>query len=93
MDLVNISFVNQNRINNIISWVRQFDNHDLLMIQLEETLGNLQFGIKADTFERSLNELGHILGFIVERPDKQRGEGPDNLWCVRDNDYILLNVK
>ena len=44
------------------------------MIQLEETLGNLQFGIKADTFERSLNELGHILGFIVERPDKQRGE-------------------
>lgn len=93
MDLVNISFVNQNRINNIISWVRQFDNHDLLMIQLEETLGNLQFGIKADTFERSLNELGHILGFIVERPDKQRGEGPDNLWCVRDNDYILFECK
>jgi hypothetical protein len=63
------------------------------MIQLEETLGNLQSGIKADTFERSLNELGHILELIVERPDKQRDEGPDNLWCVRDHDYILIECK
>mgnify|MGYP002559988399 CR=1 FL=1 len=93
MDLDNISFVNQNRINNIILWVKQFDNHDLLMIQLEETLANLQFGVKADIFERALNELGQILGFVVERPDKQRGEGPDNLWCVRDNDYILFECK
>lgn len=40
-----------------------------------------------------MDELGKTLGFATEQPDRERGEGPDNLWCIRDNDYILFECK
>lgn len=93
MNIEKISFVNQNRNANIIKWIKQFDNYEQLIIQLDETIGNLQFGIKAEKFENALNDLGLSLGFLTEQPDRERGVGPDNLWCVRDNDYILFECK
>ncbi len=93
MSVEKINFVSQNRIENIKKWILQFDNYEQLTIQLDETLNNLQFGVKADKFENALNELGVVLGFSTEQPDKERGVGPDNLWCVKENDYILFECK
>jgi replicative superfamily II helicase len=93
MNLAKISFISQNRIQNITKWVKQFDNYEQLSIHLDETLNNVQFGVKAEKFEGAINELGQILGFSTEQPDRERGEGPDNLWCIRDNDYILIECK
>lgn len=93
MTIDKINFISQNRIKNIVTWIKQFEDNNLLIVQLDEILNNLSFGVKADKFERSLNELGRILGFITERPDKECGEGPDNLWCIRDNEYILFECK
>lgn len=93
MTIDKINFISQNRIKNIVTWIKQFEDYNLLIVQLDEILNNLSFGVKADKFERSLNELGRILGFITERPDKECGEGPDNLWCIRDNEYILFECK
>ncbi len=93
MSVEKINFVSQNRIENIKKWILQFDNYEQLTIQLDEILNNLQFGVKAGKFENALNELGIILGFATEQPDKERGVGPDNLWCIRENDYILFECK
>lgn len=93
MSVEKINFISQNRIENIIKWIKQFDNLEQLAIQLDEVLNNLQFGVKAEKFEKSLNELGLILGFSTEQPDRERGAGPDNLWCIRENDYILFECK
>ena len=93
MNIEKINFISQNRVENIITWIKTFDNYEQLTIQLDETLNNLQFGIKAEKFENALNDLGIILGFSTEQPDRERGEGPDNLWCMKDNDYILFECK
>jgi len=53
----------------------------------------LEFGVKADKFEAALDELAEILGFAGQRPDRQQGAGPDNLWQVREQDYVLWECK
>jgi replicative superfamily II helicase len=93
MQIEKINFLSQNRIENIKKWIQQFENYEKLSIHLEEILSNLQFGVKAEKFEIAIDELAKILGFKGQRPDKEWKEGPDNLWCLRENDFILFECK
>jgi hypothetical protein len=47
----------------------------------------------ADKFEQAFHELAKILGFPSQRPDKEWKEGPDNLWKINDNQYLLVECK
>ena len=40
-----------------------------------------------------MQEIGELLGFEAQRPEKMFHEGPDNLWKVSNNEYLLLSVK
>ena len=33
------------------------------------------------------------MGFISQRPDKEWNQGPDNLWKMKDNQYLLVECK
>ncbi len=88
-----ISTISQKRIENIVKYIKEFNAFDELTLSIDDMLGNLRFGVKADRFEKALNELAHALGFEGERPDKEWKEGPDNLWALRDNEYILFECK
>lgn len=59
----------------------------------DEIIENLQFGIDSDKFENAIKELGIMLGFASQRPDKQWNEGPDNLWAVAPNEYFVIECK
>lgn len=85
--------VNRRRNENIINWIKQFDNHFDLQLKITELLTNLSFGTKSDLFEKALNEFGLAMGFACERPDKELKKGPDNLWNIHDNQYILFECK
>lgn len=39
------------------------------------------------------DELAKALGFLSQRPDKEWKSGPDNLWKVKDNEYLLIECK
>ncbi|QCT01397.1 restriction modification system DNA specificity protein [Paenibacillus algicola] len=89
--------LNQKNLNSIIvpnpKWVQSFDNFEELNINLDELLSHVRFGVKADRFELALDELSKVLGFPSERPDKEWKAGPDNLWKVKDNEYLLIECK
>ncbi|HEY5370819.1 MAG TPA: DEAD/DEAH box helicase family protein [Hanamia sp.] len=85
--------INAKRSTNIIKWISQFDKYSELQLKVNELLSDLSFGKKADTFERALNEFGLAIGFACERPDKELKKGPDNLWNVHENKYILFECK
>lgn len=85
--------INQRRSENIINWIKQFDSYQDLQIRVIELLSDLSFGKKADSFEKALNEVGLAMGFACERPDKELKKGPDNLWNLRDGQYILFECK
>lgn len=85
--------VSQERVEKIIAWIQTFEDYAELAISLEEILSRLEFGVRADRFEHAFDELGRALGFSTERPDKEWKEGPDNLWAIRDGEYLLVECK
>jgi hypothetical protein len=88
-----ITILSQKRIENICNYVKGFGSFDELSLAIEEMLGNLRFGVRADTFEKAINDLANALGFIGQRPDKEWKAGPDNLWGLRDDKYSLIECK
>ncbi len=88
-----VEFIDNNRIQNIIHWIQQFNSYDDLMISLNGLFSDLSFGMPAEKFEFALKEIGLALGLLSERPDKEHKTGPDNLWCGTENSYIIFECK
>ncbi|WP_234396926.1 DEAD/DEAH box helicase [Bacillus massiliglaciei] len=93
MQIQSISAISLKRIENIMDWIRQFESNEELQLSLDDMLAKLTFGVKADRFEQELDNLAKALGFISQRPDKEWKEGPDNLWKVKDDQYLLIECK
>lgn len=83
----------QERISNIRSRISEFNNFEDLLVYMDDIFSRLSFGTKADKFESAIDELGNILGFNTERPDKSWKAGPDNLWAVRKGEYLFIECK
>lgn len=88
-----LEYINENRIQRIIQYLKGFPNYQDLMINVEGVLGDMEFGTSAEKFESALKELGLMLGFLSERPDKEFKKGPDNLWCGVSNQYFIFECK
>jgi replicative superfamily II helicase len=93
MQVSKIKVVSQKRIESIISWVKQFENYQELAVAVADILEAVSFGVKADRFEEGFNNLAVALGFQGQRPDKEWKEGPDNLWGLRDEEFMLVECK
>lgn len=85
--------INNKRTENIIKWISQFKKFNDLELKAVSLNNDLSFGKKSDKFEKALYELGEALGFASERPDKELKKGPDNLWNLIENQYILFECK
>ncbi|MBP1565361.1 MAG: DEAD/DEAH box helicase family protein [Oscillospiraceae bacterium] len=64
------------------------------VIHTNAITSSLSFTVDADEFERALQSIGELIGFVSTRPDKEtNGEGPDNLWALGDNKYLIIECK
>ncbi|MBO3697575.1 DEAD/DEAH box helicase family protein [Roseivirga sp. E12] len=90
-----LEFINEDRIKRIKNWIKNgtIYSFDDLMLKINEVDSNLKFGTSAEQFEEALKDLGIMLGFLSERPDKEIKKGPDNLWCGVNNHYFLFECK
>ena len=88
-----ISYINENRMNNIKQYIQTFAQYTELKLEVDNMLNDLSFSISAEKFESALQKLGMLLGFISQRPDKEIRKGPDNLWCCSNNHYLLFECK
>lgn len=49
---------------------------------------------KTDRFEAAVRDLGELIGFGSQRPDKEyRDGGPDNLWAVGGLKFLVIECK
>jgi replicative superfamily II helicase len=85
--------LSQGRTSAIKTWLATFDTFEELKLAVDEVLGRLEFGVKADRFEDAFHQLGKMLGFGSQRPEREWKEGPDNLWVIRDGEYLLVECK
>jgi len=88
-----IEYINENRIHRIQEWIKNYSSYQDIIITVDGILSDLTYGIDSEKFEKALQEIGEMLGFLSERPDKEYKKGPDNLWCGVDNHYFLLECK
>jgi hypothetical protein len=47
----------------------------------------------AERFEQAVLDLGMAIGILSQRPEKQLGEGPDNLWRLMDGRFLIIECK
>jgi replicative superfamily II helicase len=85
--------VAQKRAEAISKWIARSESYAHLMVRVDAILSDLRFGVEAERFERAFDELGAMLGFSTQRPDKEWKEGPDNLWCLDVGQYLLAEAK
>lgn len=80
---------------NVIRFLSQFNKSQDFRIYIEELLDKLQFSpdIHSSKFENSLANVGKILGFHSQEPESEYGNGPDVLWVMSDNHYLILEAK
>lgn len=83
----------EKRIERIKDWISSHEVFENVATHVDDILTNLTFGVIADRFEQALHDLATALGFESDRPDKEWKEGPDNLWGLRDDEYLLFECK
>ncbi|MCW3791092.1 DEAD/DEAH box helicase family protein [Paenibacillus sp. LS1] len=93
MEITKLLTISLKRIENIIKWAHSFNTYEELYSEVDDLLSKLRFGVNADRFEQAFHELGKIVGFETQRPDKEWKEGPDNIWKISDSDYFLVECK
>jgi hypothetical protein len=79
----------------VLNFVKQFNTSQDFKISFESILDDLQFNpdIHHSKFEFSLAEIGRLLGFHAQEPEKEFGNGPDVLWAMTDNHFLVLEAK
>ncbi|KAI3349980.1 DEAD/DEAH box helicase [Clostridium botulinum] len=85
--------INLKRMSNTINFINDFKNYDDLLVEFLSLKSDLSFNGDSDKFERAIDSIGKLLGFICQRPDKECKEGPDNLWKVYNNHYFVIECK
>ena len=81
------------REKSIIKWVNQQESGTGLIIKVTTILDKVSFNTLSESFEDGIEQLGIILGFASQRPEKVSGNGPDNLWNVGGKQYWLISCK
>lgn len=81
------------RIENIRARLSRFNDFEDLLVYMDDMFSSLVFGVKSDRFESAIDDLGQLLGFNTERPDKNWKAGPDNLWAIKDGQYLFIECK
>jgi replicative superfamily II helicase len=83
----------EKRLERIKDWLVSHEVFENVAIAVDDIFTNLSFGVDSDKFEAAMQDLATALGFESDRPDKEWKEGPDNLWGLRDNEYLLFEDK
>lgn len=81
------------REESIIRWIKQHESHSSLTVKLVSILDTLSFNTPSNSFEEGIKDLGIILGFQSQRPEKTDDKGPDNLWQISGKQFWLISCK
>ncbi|WP_436516380.1 DEAD/DEAH box helicase [Ekhidna sp. To15] len=79
----------------VLRFIKNFENPQDLLIYMENILGDLLFSpdVHHTKFENALAEVGRFIGYHAQEPELEFGNGPDVLWVMTDNHYLILEAK
>ena len=71
----------------------RFSGSNELILGFLALIDQLSFDGPAKAFEGGIEELGMLLGFISQRPERDNGGGPDNLWSLGNMKFLVIECK
>lgn len=77
----------------IVSGIDEFGARRGYVAQFDEAVSHLVPEASSNQFEQALADLGSMLGFSTERPDKNYGKGPDVLWLLSGRLALIIEAK
>lgn len=83
------STANINEADQVIRWLSQFEHENAAIAATRNLKDRLRFDSDSETFEEALKELGQVLGAIAERPEREYGKGPDDIWLFSKTVFLI----
>lgn len=75
------------------AYLSRFADSTEMRMSAETIIEKLQFGSETRQFEAALDEFGKFIGLGSQRPDDERGEGPDNIWALSSSEFWVMEAK
>lgn len=88
-----VDMLDDTTLKNIKIYLSKYSSYADLKLNIDETLSNLSMGVGSKKFEGALQQVGLLLGFRSQRPDNEFKKGPDNLWAMPNNEYLVFECK
>jgi len=76
-----------------MAFMAQFDTSNDLVMWTNGILEDLSWGSDHMKFEGAVKSVGDLLGFGSQRPETENGVGPDNLWALGAQKYVIIECK
>jgi hypothetical protein len=73
----------------MLAWFKEFQNPNGAIAAIEDLRGRLSYDLSPAVLEQSLMDLAQLLGAEGSRPEKDQGEGPDDLWLWPDFSLVV----
>jgi hypothetical protein len=73
----------------ILVWFKQFHNPNGAIAAIQDLRARLSFEVSPNSMEQAMLELAPLLGILGSRPEKEFGEGPDDLWTWPSQDFVV----
>jgi hypothetical protein len=77
-----------------VAFMKRFLEKNDLILWVNALIESLEWG-EANTkrFERTMRDMGLLLGFGSQMPEDDFGKGPDNLWSIGNLRYFVIECK
>ncbi len=73
----------------VVAWFKGFANPNGAIAMLQDLRARLAYERSAETIEQALLDLAPLLGAEGSRPEKEYGQGPDDLWIWPDVSLVI----
>lgn len=71
-----------------------FKEANQVVVYTNSVLENLIFSEgTSNPFEDAIDKVANLIGFRSQRPENDTGKGPDNLWAMGENNYLVIECK
>jgi replicative superfamily II helicase len=77
----------------IVSRIVEYSHRKGYLAYFDEVTSHLVPEASSNQFEKALADIGTILGFQTERPEKTYSIGPDVLWVLSENLGLVIEAK
>lgn len=82
-----------NQAKMVVDNLNKYSYKRAIISELTNITSKLNSNSSANQFEDSMERLGKIIGFESQRPEHEYGEGPDVLWRLTTDKFVIIECK